>query len=269
MHLFWQLFAGAPLLGQILGLLQLAFTVWMLVDAYQRGVELFWYWIIFLFQPIGAWVYFFAVKFRSLRLPRVPSAVSGERKMSLDELRHRVERAPTVANRLALAERLMDKGAHAEAIPHLEAILAVEPDYGAALHGLARCRLATGAAEQAVAPLERLLRRDRRWANYRAWSTLIEVHLARGQPAEALTACRELEKYQPTLENKCLLAEHLLDNDRPAEAVQLLDQALVDYRYAPWGARWRNWRWAREARRLLAEAEKSGNTKGEIQDGQA
>jgi hypothetical protein len=259
MHLFRDLFAGAPHVGQVLGLLQLAFTVWMMVDAYQRRVEPFWYWVILIFQPIGAWVYFFAVKVRTLRLPTLRRAAPAERRLSLDELRYRVERTPTLANRFALAQRLSDKGAPAEAIPHLEAVLAIEPDYCAALHALAECRLATGAAEQAVAPLERLIRRDPRWADYRAWRTLVEVHQARGQPADALTTCRELEKRLPTLENKCLLAEHLLDTGRPAEAVPLLDEALADHRYAPWGARWHDRRWSRAARRLLAEVEKAKN----------
>jgi len=244
---------------QVISLLQLAFTIWMLVDAYHRQVEQFWYWVIFLFQPFGAWVYFFAVKFRTLRLPgKSTNIYSWGSKLPLDTLRHRVARAPTVANRLALAERLMEKGAHAEAIPYLEAVLAIEPDYCAVQHALAECRLATGAPEQAVAPLSKLIARDHRWANYRAWRTLIDVHLARGQPADALSACREFVKHQPTLENKCLLAEHLLENGIPSEAAPLLDQALEDHDYAPWRSRWRNWRWAREARRLLAEAEKSG-----------
>jgi hypothetical protein len=256
MHIFWDLFGDAPLVVKGISLLQLAFTIWMLVDAYQRHVEPFWFWVILLFQPLGAWIYFFAVKFRTLRPPGRRLAFSWERKQSLDELRYRVERGPTVANRLALAERLMEKGVHADAIPHLEAVLAIEPDYCAVLHALAECRLATGAAEQAVAPLQKLIDRDHRWEHYRAWRTLIDVHLARGQPADALKACRAFEKGLPTLENKCLLAEHLLDNGIPAEAVQLLDQALEDYHFAPWSARWRNWRWAREARRLLAEAER-------------
>jgi hypothetical protein len=256
MHLFWQLFSDAPYPAQVLSLLQLGFTVWMMVDAYQRRVETFWYWVIFFFQPIGAWAYFFAVKFRRFRFSGLRPAVSWQSKLSLDELRYRVETAPTLANRFALAERLMDKGGHTEAVPHLEAVLATEPNYCPALHALALCRLATGVPEQAVAPLEQLLRHDSRWANYRAWRTLMDVHLARGQPAEALLACRELKKRQPTLENKCLLAEHLLANGQAAEAVTLLEQALQDHHYSPWNLRWHNWRWAREARRILAEAER-------------
>jgi hypothetical protein len=197
-------------------------------------------------------------------LPRKrPGLYAWESKLSLDALRRSVERSPTVANRLALAERLMEKREHADAIPHLESVLAIEPDYCAVLHALAECRLATGAPEQAVAPLKKLIARDYRWANYRAWRTLMDVHLARGQPADALSACREFEKHQPTLENKCLLAEHLLDNNLPGEAAQLLEHALEDHQYVPWNTRWRNWRWAREARRLLADADRA-ETKKEI-----
>src|SRR5581483_11923980 len=177
--------------------------------------ESFWFWVILLFQPLGAWVYFFAVKLRTLRLPGGRRTGSwAESKLSLDELRYRVERSPTVSNRCALAERLMEKKQHADAIPHLEKVLAFEPDYCAALHALAECRLATGAADEAVAPLNRLLQRDYRWGHYRAWRTLIDVQLGRRHAGEALAACRELEKRMPTLENKCLLAEHLLDNDK-------------------------------------------------------
>jgi hypothetical protein len=256
MHILTELFDVAPHVAQALTLLQLAFTAWMLIDAYQRRVEMFWYWVIFLFQPVGAWIYFFAVKFRTMRLTRMRSAFSWERKLSLDELRYCVERAPTVANRFALAERLMAKGAHGEAIPLLEAVLAVEPNYCPVLHALAECRLATNDAEQARAPLEKLIHRDPRWKNYLAWRTLVEVHLARGQPADALVACRELAKRLPTLENKCLLAEHLLDNRSPGEAVQILTDALAEHHFAPWSARWHNGRWARQAGLLLAEAEK-------------
>jgi len=268
MDLFTELFIDASPVAQILSLLQLAFTVWMMVDAYHRQVELFWYWVILLFQPIGAWVYFFAIKFRTLRLPSMRPAISRESKLSLAELRYRVDRTPTLANRFALAERLLENGAHPEATPHLEAVLAIEPDYCAALHALAVCWLATGAAEQAVAPVEKLIHRDHRWANYRAWRTLIDVQLARGRPADALAACRGLEQRLPTLETKCLLAKHLLDNGIPSEAAQLLDQALEDHHFTPWSARWRNRRWARKARRLLAEAEKGEKTRGDVQDSQ-
>lgn len=253
MHLFFDLLSDASLGTKIWSLLQLAFTIWMAVDAYHRRVDFFWYWVILLFQPIGPWIYFFAIKLPTLRLGGFRSGPPRQRKLSIDELTYRVERAPTVANRLALAERLMDHGAHAQAIPYLEAILAIESDYGIALHSLAECRLATGAADDAAGLLDRLIRKDYRWSNYRAWSTLISVHEARGQPAEALQTCREFEKRLPTLENKCLLAKHLVANGSAAEAAALLDRALEDLHYAPFRDRLHNYRWAREARRIRAK----------------
>jgi hypothetical protein len=255
MPIFEELFVNGSHLTQVLSLLQLAFTVWMIIDAHRRGVEMYWYFVIFFFQPIGAWVYFFAVKFRTMRWPGKRQTRFGQRNLSLDQLRYSVARAPTVANRLALAERLIETGAHADAIPLLEAVLAIEPDYAVALHALAECRLATDDPEQARASLEKLIRRDPCWSNYRAWRTLLEVHRARGQPADELATCREFAKRLPTLENKYRLAEQLLANGRASEAVQLLDDVLEEQQFAPWSARWHNWRWTRMAQRLLWEAE--------------
>jgi hypothetical protein len=265
MPIFTELFADAPYLAQALSLLQLALTVWMMVDAYHRRVESFWYCIIILFQPIGAWAYFFIFKFRAPRLAPIRLARPEERRMSLHQLRYHVERAPTVANRLALAERLMENGEHLVAIPLLEAALALEPDYLAVLHALAKCQLATNHVEQARVSLEKLLQRDPRWRHYLAWRTLIEVHQARGSPADALEALRELAKRLPTIENKCRLAEHLLINSGRFEAMQILDDALQEHRFSPWGARWHNRRWARLARRLRLHPENGDRMNGVAQ----
>ena len=66
----------------------------------------------------------------------------------------------------------------------------------------------------------------------------------------------DLAKMMPTLENKCHLAEHLIENNLHAEAVDILDRALEDHAYTPFGKRLKNWSWARLAQRLLNEAEK-------------
>src|SRR6185436_19503750 len=115
-------------------------------------------------------------------------------RLSLDELRYRAERMPTVNNRLALAEGLMAKGRHAEAIPILETVLATDQIHCQAMHDLAVSQLACAAPEQAVVTLKRLLERDYRWAYYRAWRTLIEATTACRKPEDALKACRELAK---------------------------------------------------------------------------
>jgi hypothetical protein len=64
-----------------------------------------------------------------------------------------------------------------------------------------------------------------------------------------------LARLSPTLRHQCLLAERLLDADRPDEARQVLEAALREHQYAPGNVRWRNWRWASQARRLLRDIE--------------
>jgi hypothetical protein len=232
--------------------LQMAMTIGMIVHVYRSGAESYWYWIILLFQPIGAWVYFFAVFIRNLRFG---GGISWQRKLSLDELQYRADRSPTVHNRTELAERLIELDRHREAIPHLEAVIAMDDIYLQPVHDLALCRLACGQPMEAVALLQRLLERDSRWSNYRAWRTLIDAQLACNKPQEALTSCRELARMSPTLENRCLLGEHLIMCNLKPEAAQVLDQALEDHSYMPFGKRLKNWRWARQAQRLLKESQ--------------
>jgi hypothetical protein len=252
MGIMWELFAVHPVLLVAQG----AFTLWMFIDAYRRGVEQFWLWIILIFQPLGTWAYFLVVKLPSFRLPRSMSTKPiWQRRLSLDELRYRVDRTPTVMNRVALAERLMDTGAHAEAIPHLEAALALDETFCQALHDLAVCHVACEQADRALVVLDRLMKRDGRWADYRAWRTLIEAQDDLGRAEDALKTCRDLEKRVPTWENKCRLAERLIERGDREEAIQILDQALEDYHFAPFKTRLRHWRWARHAQQLLKEAD--------------
>ena len=235
---------------------QSLFTIVMLVHAYRSRAEIFWYFLIFLLQPFGAWAYFFVVFIRTFRVGGSSMGAFWQRKLSLKELRYHAERMPTVNNRLAYAQGLMAKGRYAEAIPLLEGVLATDQIHCQAMHDLALCHLAYQAPEQAVAMLQRLMQRDYRWAYYRSWRTLIDAQVACKKPEEALIASRELAKMVPTLENKCLLAEHLLDNHLKSEAIEILDQALEDHAYTPMGKRLKNWTWARYAQRLLNEAER-------------
>src|SRR5262249_51384791 len=160
---------------------------------------------IFFFQPVGTWVYFFAVKMRGFRWS--PGSVSSwlpERKMSLEELRYHVQQAPTTANRMALSERLMQRCEHEQAIPLLEAVVAFEPTYGIALYCLAECRLECDEPAQAADLLQKLIAKDPRWSDYRAWRLLVEAYRAQKLQEQAVEASRQYAKYKPTLEVKCL-----------------------------------------------------------------
>lgn len=228
---------------------QAAFTVWMLVDAYRRPAESFWLWVIFLFQPVGPWVYFFAVKigdFGGLR-----GLFTWQRRPSLEELRYRAEQTPTVVSRLELAERLRERGEHAEAIPLLEAAKARDPEHCQVLFSLASCYAEQGRPDAALPLLEQIRKLDRAWSNWTAWQLMIAVQAQNGDSATALVTCRELVRLAPTLQHRCLLAERLVLEGKSDEAHDLLDQALEEHRFAPAVIRRRNRHWAGEAKRLL------------------
>ena len=232
---------------------QIALTIWMLVDANRRGVEQYWFWIILIFQPIGAWAYFFMYKAREIRLGSSPLGGLFQRRASLEELRYRVDRAPTMANRLELAQRLIENGVSGEAVPHLQAVLTHEPEHGQALFDLAHCHRQKGHPAEAVPLLQKLIKRHPGWGNYSGWHALIAAQAEAGDAGGAVASCRDLLKAAPTLEHKCLLAEHLLSGGEKTQARQVLEKGLEDYAYLDGRIRRRDRRWAHEAKQLLKQ----------------
>jgi hypothetical protein len=237
----------------LLWLAQGAFTIWMLVDAYRRGAETFWYYVIIFVPLLGPLAYFFAVKLSDFSPSSWRDWTLWQRRPSLQELRYRAEQTPTLANNLALGERLVERKEYDAAAAYLERVLAREPDLATALYPLAVCRRTQNRLDDAVALLERILARDKAWGNYAALHMLVEVHGERGDPERALAACRDLARLAPTLQYQYLLAEQLIDQQQEAEARELLERALEANQYAPGFVRRRNSAWAGKARHLLRE----------------
>jgi hypothetical protein len=172
------------------------FTLWMAVEAVRRGDGNRWLWIILVFGPIGAGVYFFSeylrggalngmvfrprsataadVRKAEVEVRRLDNAVTWTEYAAL--LRSRkdfaraceasaraVERAPTDPS--ALYEHglcLMGAGRFTEAVPPLAALVAKDPthDTDNALFALAKAEHAAGALAAAGAHLQELA--DRR-----------------------------------------------------------------------------------------------------------
>jgi hypothetical protein len=230
----------------VLSVIQLAFAVWMLVDAQRRGMDYYWYFIIFFVPIAGPLAYFFIFKIHDFH----GWGSLFQRAVPLDELRYRAEQTPTLANHLALAQRLIEQRNYSEALPHLQKAHPMEPDHSQVMFSLAVCHKESGNADKAKPLLERIISRDRTWSDYAAWRLLIETKETNGDKTGALSTCRDLVKLAPSLRHRCMLAEHLLEDGQAGEARQLLVQALQDHYYAPGPLRRRNRRWASEARRL-------------------
>jgi hypothetical protein len=230
---------------------QLAFTVWMLIEAARRQEEALWFWVVLLVPVVGAWSYFVLIKLADYSAAGWPF---GPRRPSLDELRYQAAQAPTLARDLALAEALIERSQHAEAVPHLEAALHREPDHCQVLYLLALCHTEQGHPEKALPLLQTILHRDRHWSDYAAWRLLIAARGQNGDGLGALAACRELVKLAPTLQYQCLLAERLMMEGMTDAARNVLEEALEAHRFSPGPIRRRNRRWARHARRLQKQA---------------
>jgi hypothetical protein len=243
----------------ILSLIQAGFMVWMLLDARRRAeAEPFWFWVILFVPFLGAWVYFFVMVVPDLKLGRL--AAWFQPRASLDEMRYRTETTPTLVNHVALAQRLMEQGGHDEALPHLEAARKLEPEHGLVLYTLARCHVEQGHPQLATPILEGLLKRDPRWSNYAGWRLLARARAESDDAEGAVQACRDLVRLAATMEYTCLLGEYLLAAGQTIEAQTLLENTLRDHDFAPGIIRRRNRRWAREARRLLREADTKPKT---------
>ena len=231
-----------------LSIILVVFTVWMLVDAYSRQAETYWFWAILIVPLLGGLAYFFCFTIKDFRGFNLPFF---QRRESLDDLRYRAEHIPTLANDVALADRLIEQGDFAGALPPLESAQKKEVHLGHVLYSRALCLSRLGRPAEALPLLDQLLQREPRWSNYRAWHLLIETHQQNKSRSAALDSCRMLVKLAPTLEHKCLLGEFLLQEGQKEEAQRLLQDALRDHQFNPGPIRRRNRRWASAARRLL------------------
>lgn len=235
-------------------LAQAALTIWMLVDASRRGVDTYWFWIILFFQPLGTWAYFFIYKVRDFTQGSGWLGSLFARRVSLEELRYRVEQSPTTAARLELAEQLVVSGEYEEAEPHLKAVLAREPEHGTALFALAECHRQLNRPVEAVPLLQKLITQHPGWRRYRAWYSLIETHETAGEYAEAVAQARKLSQVAPSLQHTCMLANSLARSGDRLEARRVVEKGLEDYRFNRYPSP-DDRRWVSKAKRLLTELE--------------
>jgi hypothetical protein len=233
-------------------LVQGGLTVWMLIDASRRDIHPYWFWIILAIQPIGAWAYFLVYKVKDFSSGAGWLGNLFTRRPSLEELRYRVEQAPTVARRLELAERLIETEEYEEAETHFKSVLQHEPEHGAALLALAECYRQTERPAEAEPLLLKLVAQRPNWRDYLAWHNLIDTYQAMGNHPEAVAQSRKLAQVVPTLENKCRLTRCLVEAGNVPEARQVIERALDDYRFSQNPSR-KERRWVGRARQLLKE----------------
>lgn len=225
------------------------FKLWMLVDAYQRRPDPFW-WFIILFVPFGEWAYFFVVKRHDIDVTRMRRTLLPDRPASLAQLRAQAKHSPSLANKVLLAQGLLEAGEIDEALALFREALERDPQDVRARHGLGQALLAHGEPAEAVAVLSAIVAQDRRYANGDAWVDLVEARWAQGDAERAIEEQRGLIRDTGRIDVILDLAEHLRELGRIDEARELLDEAVEAHQHQPAFVKRRDRAWARRARSM-------------------
>jgi len=151
---------GMPL--GVLGL-SLIVSIALAVHVVRTGRELFWLWIILVFQPLGGIVYFLAIVLPELTGGPAARKLGGAARAALEPQReYRAAKAacdetPTVRNQSRLAHAAAALGRHEEAERlYAEAAQGIHAEDPALLLGRAGALLELGRGPEALAVLERL-----------------------------------------------------------------------------------------------------------------
>jgi len=175
----------------LIAVLGMGFTVWMAVEAVRRGQASGWLWIILLFGPLGAAVYFFAEYAEGLfRGPGLQA-----RKVTAAELRAAeadVRRLGNVATWTAYAAALRGRRDLARASDAARKALEYDPENLDARYELGLALEAAGRGEEARSELERVVAANRSFDSDGALFALARAQRACGRDAEARVCLEEL-----------------------------------------------------------------------------
>jgi len=225
--------------------------VGLAVHVVRTGREMFWIWIILVFQPLGGVVYLVAIF-----LPEVLRG-SGARRLqaaareTLDPMREyraaktACEDTPTVRNQSRLAHAAAVLGRHDEAERlYAEAAHGIHADDPVLLLGRANALLELGRADAALAVLEHLGASTTDERTPTAAMAFGRAYEALGRVAEADAALKDAAERLPGFEGLARYAAFMARHGRRAEAQEAvveLDKRMTKLR-GPFRKEARHWR---------------------------
>lgn len=220
-----------PLIG-----LSLILSIALAVHVVRTGRELFWLWIILIFQPLGGLIYFIAIVLPELF--RGPAAQRLERsaRAALDPLREyreakqACEDTPTVRNQSRLAQAASALGRHEEAERlYADAAHGIHVDDPALLLGRANALLELNRGADALAVLESL-KAEPEGHTPAATLALGRAYETVGRNEDAEAFLRDASERLPGFEGMGRYAAFLARTgrkDRAREMVADMDKRLV------------------------------------------
>ena len=250
MYYINSLFESYSWLGSIIGLLVLAFSIWMAVDCIRNRNDWYWLWIIFGLFGIGAVVYFFVNKWDSTSLEYILWKRHNERRY-IQELKakiHHLDKADHFAE-LGDAYRRqrnwdLAKEAYEAALERDAGLLDARAHLGVVL-------LAKGRAKEAWKCMEPMLKEKPDFESGELMWQAARCQVALGQPRRGRKLYEQLFSNHGYFEAHYEYAE-LLGNLGESEAsTEALKQLVYDAQHAPRFLQRRHRRWVRKARMVL------------------
>src|SRR5271169_4262721 len=171
-------------------LLATGFTVWMAVEAVRRGQAQSWLWIILLFGPIGAAVYFFTEYVRLASWGAAGPRKSTAQDVRLAELE--AKRLDTPVAWSSCAAHLRSRNDFPSAVEAASKAVERGPDLLDGHYELGLALLGANRSGDAVAHLARVVEGDRRYDSSNALRALAKAQEGSGDLAAARQTLDEL-----------------------------------------------------------------------------
>ena len=191
--------------------------------------QMYWLFIILAFQPLGGIVYFFVTILPDLLDGPTARRLKADAREKLDptrayrEAQARLDDAPTVANRMRLAEAAAALGQHDEAERlYDESLNGIHADDPALLLGRARALVELNRSREALALLQQLGTLGEAGQTPQAALLMGRAHHGLGELRQADTAYQWAADRLPGLEGLARYAAFLAETGRTAEAQEAM-----------------------------------------------
>jgi hypothetical protein len=237
-------------------LLWIAFNVWMVVDAIRRRAASHWYFIIFFF-PVGALLYFFIIKLRDIRPDAEPNAEEKVQPNSSPSLRSVV---PVEKPDLAYADHLEENENYTDALAIYRRALETDASNKQVLHGLGRCLVGLGRAQESLVHFERLLELDREYRNFSAALDYADALWEAGQRTDTLELLERLAELTKRINHRLAWSHYLAESGQTERARQELTRALEAAAQGPDASSARVRQWMDRGEQMLAALDKTDET---------
>ena len=221
-------------MGVIL-ILGYGFTIWMAVEAVRRGQAAGWLWLILVFGPIGAAVYFFS-EYVDRPLLGWGGGQGHGRHVSAGELRvaeAEVRRLDNAATWLGYASALRARKQYPRAVEAAQKAVERDPASVDTQYELAQALVAAGRGAEAIPPLQWVIAKNRSFDSEAALFALGRIQLTSGDIAGARSALEEVGSRSSRPEFLYELAIALARSGQRDEAARVLNRIISEAELVP------------------------------------